>query len=80
MRPVDYGRAQLFRERPVTSARQGGGTHLDPLYLSALGRIGNNLNQLMRLLNGLKRPPPPTLEPLLQQIRDLIAKGAAGDR
>jgi hypothetical protein len=79
MRPVDYGRAQLFRERRSFTAREArNGPHLDPLFLAALSRLGNLLNQITRRLNVLEFPAPPSLEPLLQEIRDLITKGQAG--
>jgi hypothetical protein len=72
VRPVDYGRARLFAEWRAT-ARQAATPHLDPLLIAALSRIGNNLNQITRRLNTLDIPAPPSLEPLLREIRTLIA-------
>jgi hypothetical protein len=77
MRPVDYGRWQLFSDRPTRAAQPAGRPHLDPLFLNQLSRLGNNLNQAVRMLNALRHPAPPTLEPLLQEIRALVARGAA---
>lgn len=78
MRPADYARAKLFAdwlvakgqaaERPAAPA-----SNLDPLFMAALSRIGNNLNQLTRRLNTLDMPAPPTLEPLLREIRRLVS-------
>jgi Bacterial mobilisation protein (MobC) len=77
MRPVDYGRARLLAEW-----RAGGSTsapHLDPLLLAALSRLGNNLNQIARRLNMLDQPTPPTLEPLLREIRAIINTSTCRD-
>ena len=75
MRPVDYGRARLLGT--VDQSHTGPGApapNLDPLFLVTLSRLGNNLNQIARRLNTLDLPAPPSLEPLLQLIRSLIAK------
>jgi hypothetical protein len=79
MRPVDYGRAQLFGESHAAAARAGSsGPYLDPLFQASLSRLGNNLNQIARQLNALRYPAPPTLEPLLLEIRALINRGCSG--
>ena len=75
MRPVDYGRARLLGEWRVTAQEASGAVHLDPLLLNALIRLGNNLNQIARRLNTVGQPSPSTLEPLLAEIRRLIALG-----
>ena len=80
MRPVDYGRARLFAEWRVNAARASAAAHLDPLLLAQLSRLGNLLNQVARRLNTIAQPAPPSLEPLLQEIRSLIAKGIPRDR
>ncbi|MHB8267432.1 plasmid mobilization relaxosome protein MobC [Bradyrhizobium sp.] len=75
LRPVDYVRAQLLADRPIRSpAKQG---HLDPLFLLQLSRLGNNLNQIARRLNVMRLAAPEGLVPLLEEIRNLIRKGAA---
>jgi hypothetical protein len=74
-RPVDYARTQLLADRPVRTHASHG--HLDPLFLLQLSRLGNNLNQIARRLNGLSMPAPEALGPLLKDIRELIRKGAA---
>lgn len=72
--PVEFGRAQLLAERPVRAALSRGPGHLDPLFLSHLSRIGNNLNQMARKLHQLHMPPDSGLERLLEQIREIIGK------
>lgn len=74
MRPIDYGRAKLLGEQAVATATSPNRPHLDPLFLCELSRLGNNLNQLTRKLNSFPQPAPPTLEPLLQEIRAMIAR------
>jgi hypothetical protein len=78
MRPVDYGRARLFAERRTTEVHAAGAPHLDPLFLTHLSRLGNNLNQIARRLNTVGQPAPPTLEPLLREIRALLSRRAWG--
>lgn len=41
-----------------------------------LRRLGNNLNQIARRLNTREEPAPPSLEPLLREIRILLNRGA----
>jgi hypothetical protein len=78
MRPVDYGRARLFGERRgVTFTEPDAGSQIDPLFQTHLSRLGNNLNQIARRLNRLGYPPTDSLEPLLREIRALLAKGRA---
>jgi hypothetical protein len=79
MRSVDYGRAQLFLPRRISAAQTASAHQLDPLFHVQLSRLGNNLNQIARKLNTLALPPPPTLEPLLQEIRALLTREAPGD-
>jgi hypothetical protein len=74
MRAVDYARARLFGGKTVERSTDAPAHNLDPLFLPQLSRLGNNLNQIVRKLHQLDLPAPPTLEPLLQEIRDLIRK------
>jgi hypothetical protein len=74
MRPVDFGRARLLGEEAVIAAKRVFRPHLDPLLLCELSRLGNNLNQIARSLNTRPGPAPPSLEPLLQEIRAMIAR------
>lgn len=77
MRPVDYARARLFgMTEPPAGQRTA---HLDPLLQAQLSRLGNNLNQIARRLNTVGGPAPPSLEPLLRDIRALINREGADD-
>lgn len=84
MHLVEYGRDLLLRRR-APSAR-----HADPeateaqtalaraalLLVHELRRLGNNLNQIARRLNTREEPAPPSLEPLLREIRALLNRRA----
>jgi Bacterial mobilisation protein (MobC) len=76
MRPVQFGRTVLLgtKDRPV--ADQEPAHNHARLIRSELSRLGNNLNQLVRHLHQTGDPLPPDLEPLLIDIRRLIARGA----
>ncbi len=79
LRPVEYGRARLLAEWCVNEARIAAAPHLDPLFQVQLSRLGNNLNQIARRMHGFGEPGPPTLEPLLQEIRALIRRSETRD-
>ena len=84
MHLVDFGRDLLLRRR-APSAR-----HSDPdaveaqgtlaraalLLVHELRRLGNNLNQIARRLNTRDEPAPPSLEPLLREIRAMLNRRA----
>jgi hypothetical protein len=74
---VDFGRAQLFAERPVRLRPLAGSSLLDPLFIAQVSRIGNNLNQIARRMNARDVQPPPSLVPLLDAIRDIIRTGSS---
>lgn len=76
LRPVDYARAKLLSVRTVSRAVQEGPNHLGPLLLAQLSRLGNNLNQIARMLHMTRNPPPPSLESLLQELRALLRRAA----
>jgi hypothetical protein len=73
MRPVDYGRAKLLSKPGRIARAEYAVRQLDPLLLVALSRIGNNLNQIARRLNELALPVPEDLDPLLAEIRSILA-------
>lgn len=79
LRPGEYGRARLLAEWRVTEAKVAAEPHLDPLFQVHLSRLGNNLNQIARRMHSFAEPSPPTLEPLLQEIRSLINRSQTGD-
>ena len=84
MHLVDYGRGLLLRRRaPVACTCDleraqvtGALTNAARLLVHELRRLGNNLNQIARRLHGRAEPAPPTLEPLLREIRVLLNRGA----
>jgi len=73
MRPSYFGRAVLLdgKSQPGKAPE---GNHLHRMIHQQLSRLGNNLNQMVRHLHQTDDPLPPDLEPLLKDIRDLIAK------
>ncbi len=76
MRPVHFGRAILLDEaRAVRRQPSAGGSNLERLIYDQLSRLGNNMNQLVRHLNRTGDPMPTDLEPLLADIRQIIARG-----
>ncbi|MDR3450925.1 MAG: plasmid mobilization relaxosome protein MobC [Alphaproteobacteria bacterium] len=75
MRPVHFGRAILLdEERAVTRQAAPTGSNLERLIYGQLVRLGNNLNQLVRYLHRTGDPVPADLEPLLNDIRQIIAR------
>ena len=81
MRSVHFGRAILLGGEGATCTRQAApATHLNMLMIDQLRRLGNLLNQLMRHLHRTGDPLPPDLEPLLKDIRKIIARGYGDDR
>jgi len=80
MRPVHFGRALLLNSGNAPIVNQRATSHTEKLKYSALARLGNNLNQMMRHLHRTGDPLPPDLEPLLMDIRRIIARGAGDDR
>ncbi len=74
MRLAHFGRFKLLGERrPLKRTRQAP-SHLPRLIYGQLARVGNNLNQLMRHLHRTGEPLPADLEPLLSEIRRIMAR------
>ena len=75
MRPVHFGRTVLLgTDRVSERARET--TNPDTrLILAQLARLGNNLNQMVRHLHQTGDPLPADLEPLLNDIRQIVARG-----
>jgi hypothetical protein len=71
-KPVEYARAVLLgknsAEVPEIAVTAAGRINTEQLK-----RIGNNINQIARMQNTLRAAAPPSLEPLLQDIRRMIA-------
>ena len=78
MRPAHWGRSMILKgdtksngaRKQVTDAT----ANTQRLIYQQLARIGNNLNQLVRHLHQTGEPPPPDLEPLLRDIRQILAR------
>lgn len=76
MQPVNYGRSVLLRESGVPERGNcEPPSRISALILGQLHRLGNNLNQMVRRLHATGAPLPPDLEPLLIDIRKIIARG-----
>jgi hypothetical protein len=75
MRPVHFGRAVLLdqKRQPVVGHPPGSG-NLDRLVYTQLVRLGNNLNQMVRHLHQTDDPLPVDLEPLLNDIRQILER------
>lgn len=74
MRPVHFGRAVLLDEQRKPTFKSEHETSINRLVYGQLARLGNNLNQLMRHLHQTGDPLPADLEPLLKDIRQIIAR------
>ena len=74
MRPVHFGRAVLLGRGGGATSRQQPADNTSRLLHAQLVRLGNNLNQMVRHLHQTGDPLPADLEPLLNDIRRLIAR------
>jgi hypothetical protein len=79
MRLVDFARANLLAMR---AAQVSVVLHskLERLNLEQLKRVGNNLNQIARQLNGLGQMVPSELTETLSAVRRLLRDAADDDR
>ena len=74
MRPVHFGRAVLLAQAGKVAAKREPHSNLDQLIYGQLVRLGNNLNQMVRHLNRTGDPLPADLEPLLNDIRQVMRR------
>jgi Bacterial mobilisation protein (MobC) len=75
MRPVHFGRAVLLDQKRQPSVnRAPDGSNLEHLIYGQLSRLGNNLNQMVRHLHQTGDPLPADLEPLLDDVRRILAR------
>ena len=74
MRTVHFGRAVLLNSNSASLQSPRAPSNIEKLNYSALARLGNNLNQMMRHLHRTGDPVPADLEPLLKDIRGIIAR------
>jgi Bacterial mobilisation protein (MobC) len=80
MRPVHFGRAVLLDPARIVPLKHEAHSTMSRLVFEQLGRLGNNLNQLLRHLHRTGDPLPADLEPLLADIRQILARGHSDDR
>jgi hypothetical protein len=74
MRPVHFGRALILDQGRKLSGNRDAANHLSRLIYDQLARLGNNLNQMVRHLHQTGDPLPADLEPLLKDIRQILAR------
>jgi hypothetical protein len=77
MRPVHFGRALLLGQSGASVGKSEPANNISRLLHAQLVRLGNNLNQMVRHLHQTGDPLPADLEPLLNDIRRIIARGAS---
>jgi len=81
MRPVHFGRAVLLDQgRKLAVDREVKDSNAQRLVYGQLVRLGNNLNQMVRHLHRTGDPLPADLEPLLNDIRQIIERRCRDDR
>lgn len=74
MRTSQFGRTVLLVTPRQAASVPSGRSNADRLVRQQLSRLGNNLNQLVRHLHQTGEPLPADLEPLLKDIREIIAR------
>lgn len=74
MRPVHFGRALLLDRNYASTSKSEPANNIFRLIHAQLVRLGN-LNQMVRHLHQTGDPLPADLEPLLADIRQIIARG-----
>ncbi len=74
MRPVHFGRAILLEQGSKFTPKNNSDGNIGQFIYGQLVRLGNNLNQLVRHLHKTGDPLPADLEPLLKDIRQIIAR------
>jgi hypothetical protein len=74
VRPSAFGRSLLLTGHDGKPAMRSKPADPAPGLVHALSRLGNNLNQMVRHLHQTGDPLPLDLEPLLFDIRALIAR------
>ena len=74
LRPAHFGRILLLNKDSVQAKRAGQPNAIHRQVQYQLCRLGANLNQMLKRMHAFSEPVPPDLEPLLIDIRQLIAK------
>src|ERR1700722_326457 len=74
MRPVHFSRILVLDAQRQAPGNREQFRNVERLVYGQLVRLGNNLNQMVRHLHRTGDPLPPDLEPLLTDIRQIIAR------
>ena len=74
MRPVHFSRIFVLDAQRQAPGNREQFRNVERLVYGQLVRLGNNLNQMVRHLHRTGDPLPPDLEPLLTDIRQIIAR------
>jgi hypothetical protein len=74
MRPVHFGRALLLDPARNIATNREPVTNVQRPLCAELARLGNLLNQMVRHLHRTGDPLPADLEPLLNDVRRLLAR------
>lgn len=78
MEVVDFGRARVLQDGPMRP--EDDPAENDRALLRAqLARLGNNLNQIARMMHANGSVPPEELVGLLHDIRAVFERSVAGD-
>lgn len=72
-RLVDYGRARILADRMSRRTADCGSATLRLVY-ERLGRIGASLHALLRQMEARREPVQPDLQPVLDEIRQILAE------
>lgn len=74
LRPSAFARLRLLSSTAELDRRAREGSGAQRLVYAQLGRLGNNLNQIVRHMHARKELAPPTLAPLLEDIRQIVTR------
>lgn len=77
MEVVDFGRARVLQDGPMRPSAEA--EDVRALLRAQLARLGNNLNQIARLMHANGSIPPNELLALLRDIRAVFERSVAGD-
>jgi len=80
VRPVYLARVLVLGDAAKLTIRREPQSITEKLIYAQLSRLGNNLNQLVRHLHQTGDPLPADLEPLLRDIRQILARRCHDDR
>lgn len=71
---ADFARSRMLKPTRPSKAASGRPPAIDPELWIQVRKLGVNLNQIAHRLNAMEEPElPPDLDPLLREIRALLA-------